>query len=149
MFQKALAAVPMTDRNGPLGNGRNRPADTPSYYQDLYRDAAGVRRAVWNMFARHGGITEAHDSGADLVDVSKNAQHTDLDTTNRHYTVSPSRLLEVLRMRASLIGSGTKGEKRIWNRIRKTENYSSRPSRGGSDVGARCRRELPGAGSIE
>jgi hypothetical protein len=44
------------------------------YYQDLYRDvadAAGVPRAVWNMFARHGGVTEAHESGADLVDVSK------------------------------------------------------------------------------
>jgi len=62
------------------------------YYQDLYRDvadAAGVPRAVWNMFARHGGITEAHDSGADLVDVSKHAQHTDLNTTNRHY-IAPS-----------------------------------------------------------
>jgi hypothetical protein len=34
-------------------------------YQDLYRDvanAAGVPRTVWNMFARHGGVTEAHES---------------------------------------------------------------------------------------
>jgi hypothetical protein len=32
------------------------------HYQDLYRDianAAGVPRTVWNMFARHGGVTEA------------------------------------------------------------------------------------------
>jgi hypothetical protein len=90
LFQKALAAVPMTDRNGPLVTDETGLPMRRRYYQDLYRDvadAAGVPRAVWNMFARHGGITEAHDSGADLVDVSKHAQHTDLNTTNRHYIV--------------------------------------------------------------
>ena len=34
-------------------------------------NAAGVPRTVWNMFARHGGVTEAHESGADLVDIGK------------------------------------------------------------------------------
>jgi hypothetical protein len=59
-------------------------------YQDLYRDiamAAAVPRNVWNMFARHGGVTEARESGADLVDIFKHAQHRDLNTTNRHYIV--------------------------------------------------------------
>jgi hypothetical protein len=66
LFQKALAAVPMTDRNGPLVTDETGLPMRRRYYQDLYRDvadAAGVPRAVWNMFARHGGITEAHDSG--------------------------------------------------------------------------------------
>jgi len=34
------------------------------------------------MFARHGGATEAHESGADLVDIGKHAQHRDLNTTS-------------------------------------------------------------------
>jgi hypothetical protein len=37
------------------------------------------------MFARHGGVTEAHESGTDLVDIGKHAQHRDLNTTNRHF----------------------------------------------------------------
>jgi hypothetical protein len=40
------------------------------HYQDLYRDvanAAGVPRGVWNMFARHGEVTEAHECGAALM----------------------------------------------------------------------------------
>ena len=80
----------MTDRNGPLVTDETGLPMRRRYYQDLYRDvadAAGVPRAVWNMFGRHGGITEVHDSGADLVDVSKHAQHTDLNTTNHHYIV--------------------------------------------------------------
>jgi hypothetical protein len=90
LFQKALAAIPDRERHGPLVVDERGLPVRRRYYQDLYRDvadAAGVPRAVWNMFARHGGVTEAHESGADLVDVSKHAQHSDLNTTNRHYIV--------------------------------------------------------------
>ena len=90
LFQKALTAVPKTERRGSLVTNEDGLPVRRRYYQDLYRNvanAAGVPRAVWNMFARHGGVTEAHESGADLVDISKHAQHSDLNTTNRHYIV--------------------------------------------------------------
>lgn len=90
LFQKVVAAVPDGERRGPLVVYESGLPVRRRYYQDLYRDvadAAGVPRAVWNMFAHHGGVTEAQASGADLVDVSKHAQHSDLNTTNRHYIV--------------------------------------------------------------
>jgi hypothetical protein len=34
--------------------------------------------------ARHGGVTEAQVSGADLIGIGKHAQHRDLNTTNSH-----------------------------------------------------------------
>lgn len=106
LFQKALAAVPEVERQGPLVTDEGGVPVRRRYYQDLYRDvadAAGVPRAVWNMFARHGGVTEAHESGADLVDVSKHAQHTDLNTTNRHYIVpSVETSRRVARARVAL-----------------------------------------------
>jgi hypothetical protein len=90
LFMQVLSAVPVGERHGPLVIDERGLPVRRRYYQDLYRDvadAAGVPRAVWNMFARHGGVTEAHEAGADLVDVSKHAQHRDLNTTNRHYIV--------------------------------------------------------------
>jgi hypothetical protein len=92
LFMQALAAVPEIERKGPLVVDEDGVPLRRRNYQDLYRDvaaAAGVPRAVWNMFARHGGVTEAHESGADLVDIGKHAQHRDLNTTNRHY-IMPS-----------------------------------------------------------
>jgi hypothetical protein len=90
LFMQALRAVPAAERTGPLVVDDEGMPIRRRHYQDLYRDvasAAGVPRAVWNMFARHGGVTEAHESGADLVDIGKHAQHRDLNTTNRHYIV--------------------------------------------------------------
>jgi hypothetical protein len=90
LFMQALQAVPAVERVGPLVVDDEGMPLRRRHYQDLYRDvanAAGVPRAVWNMFARHGGVTEAHESGADLVDIGKHAQHRDLNTTNRHYIV--------------------------------------------------------------
>jgi len=90
LFMQALDAVPAVERVGPLVVDDEGMPLRRRHYQDLYRDvanAAGVPRAVWNMFARHGGVTEAHESGADLVDIGKHAQHRDLNTTNRHYIV--------------------------------------------------------------
>jgi len=90
LFMQALDAVPAVERVGPLVVDDEGMPLRRRHYQDLYRDVAnavGVPRAVWNMFARHGGVTEAHESGADLVDIGKHAQHRDLNTTNRHYIV--------------------------------------------------------------
>jgi hypothetical protein len=90
LFVRALEAVPAARRRGPLVVDEDGLPVRRRHYQDLYRDvanAAGVPSTVWNMFARHGGVTEAHESGADLVDIGKHAQHGDLNTTNRHYIV--------------------------------------------------------------
>lgn len=90
LFMQALRAVPTSQRMGPLVVDEEGVPLRRRHYQELYRDvanAAGVPRGVWNMFARHGGVTEAHESGADLVDIGKHAQHRDLNTTNRHYIV--------------------------------------------------------------
>jgi len=60
------------------------------YYQELYRevaDAAGVPRAVWNMFVRHGGTREAQQAGVNLADIAEHAQHADINTTRKHYIV--------------------------------------------------------------
>jgi hypothetical protein len=90
LFMQALQAVPENERAGPLVVDDNGTPIRRRNYQDLHHDvanAAGVPRAVWNMFARHSGVTEAHESGADLLEVGKHAQHRDLKTTNRHYIV--------------------------------------------------------------
>jgi hypothetical protein len=90
LFQQALAAVPQEQRSGPLVVDE---AGTPirrRYYQDLYRevaDAAKVPTEVWNMRARHGGATEARASGVDLADIAEHAQHSDINTTRKHYIV--------------------------------------------------------------
>ena len=77
------------------GWGRSSPTSgarpvTRRYYLALYRDvadAAGVPRAVWNMHARHGGATEAQEAGVALQDIAEHAQHTDINTTRKHYIV--------------------------------------------------------------
>ena len=57
-----------------------------SFYREV-ADAAGVPRAVWNMFARHGGTTEAQQAGVNLADIAEHAQHADINTTRKHYIV--------------------------------------------------------------
>jgi hypothetical protein len=37
------------------------------------------------MHAPHGGVSEAKDAGADLIDIGKHAQHSNLQTTYKHY----------------------------------------------------------------
>jgi hypothetical protein len=90
LVQQALAVVPATERHGPLvTDERGRPVSR-RYYLDLYRDVAdatGVHRAVWNMHARHGGATEAQEAGVALQDIAEHAQHTDMNTTRKHYIV--------------------------------------------------------------
>ena len=90
LFQQALAAVPEIERRGPLVTDDNGAPVRRRYYRDLYRDvadAACVPRAVWNMHARHGGATEAQQAGVALADIAEHAQHTDINTTRKHYIV--------------------------------------------------------------
>lgn len=90
LFQEALAAVPATERHGPLVTDENGRPVSRRYYWDLYRDvadAAGIPRAVWNMHARHGGASEAQEAGVALQDIAEHAQHADINTTRKHYIV--------------------------------------------------------------
>jgi hypothetical protein len=90
LFQTALTAVPATQRVGPLVVDEGGVPMRRRYYQDLYRevpDAAKVPAEVWNMRARHGGATEARESGVDLADIAEHAQHSDINTTRKHYIV--------------------------------------------------------------
>ena len=90
LFVEALAAVPVVERRGPLVVGDQGEPVFRRHYIDLYAElarAAGVPAEIWNMRARHGGITEAQESGVDIVDTSKHAQHSNISTTTRHYVV--------------------------------------------------------------
>jgi hypothetical protein len=90
LFQQALGAVPTTERHGPLVTDEGGRPVKRRYYLALYRDvadAAGAPRAVWNMHARHGGATEAQQAGVALQDMAEHAQHSNLDTTRKHYIV--------------------------------------------------------------
>ena len=90
LFQQALGAVPAIERRGPLVTDEGGRPVKRRYYLALYRevaDAAGVPRAVWNMHARHDGTTEAQQAGVALQDIAEHAQHSNLDTTRKHYIV--------------------------------------------------------------
>jgi hypothetical protein len=90
LFQSALGAVPEAERTGPLVVDDGGLPVRRRYYQNLYRevaDAAKVPGEVWNMRARHGGTTEARQAGVDLADVAEHAQHSDINTTRKHYIV--------------------------------------------------------------
>jgi hypothetical protein len=88
LFMRALAAVPDVERRGPVAIDDAGSPFQRRYYNALYRELAnsrGVPRGVWNMNARHGGATEARQSGALLEDTSEHLQHSNLQTTKRHY----------------------------------------------------------------
>jgi hypothetical protein len=90
LFMRALAAVPETERHGPVVIDDAGLPFFRRHYADLYRelaDAAGVPKGVWNMHARHGGATEARQSGVPLEDTSEHLQHSNIQTTKRHYIV--------------------------------------------------------------
>jgi integrase len=101
LFQQALASVPMWERDGPLVTDDNGSPVRRRYYWDLYRDvadAAGVPRSMWSMHARHGGATEAQQAGVDLAGIAEHAQHSDINTTRKHYivpSVETSRRVEL------------------------------------------------------
>jgi hypothetical protein len=91
LFQLALDSVPHEERCGPLVVNDSGLPMTRFTYGDLYRElaaAAGVPPEVWNMRARHGGLTEAQEAGARLEDTSAHAQHASINTTKKFYVQS-------------------------------------------------------------
>jgi hypothetical protein len=92
LVKRALAAVPETERHGPVAIDEAGLPFQRRYYVALYRelaDARSVPKGVWNMNARHGGATEARQSGVALEDTSEHLQHSNIQTTKRHY-VAPN-----------------------------------------------------------
>jgi hypothetical protein len=83
-------AIWSSERHGPIAVDENGQPFQRRYYIQLYSElakAAAVPNEVWNMRARHGGVSEAKDAGADPIDIGKHAQHSNLQTTYKHYIV--------------------------------------------------------------
>mgnify|MGYP001578376679 CR=1 FL=1 len=102
---RALAAIPAEWQTGPVAiDEHGYPFFGRRAYNRAYReiaDAAGVPSQVWNMLARHGGATEADNSGAELSDISTHLQHANVATTKKHYikpTTAPTRRVARLRV---------------------------------------------------
>jgi hypothetical protein len=88
LFMHALAAVPESERVGPVAVDGNGDPIRARRYIDLFREvatAAGVPETVWNMTARHGGGTEARASGATADDTADHMQKTDVAGMRRDY----------------------------------------------------------------
>lgn len=88
LIQKALAAIPVGDRRGPIvSRAGMTPMDRWEYaerWRDLARQA-GIPDDVWNRDLRASGVTEAREAGAALEDVAKVAGHAGTRTTARVY----------------------------------------------------------------
>jgi len=96
LFQQALAAVPENERTGAVVVKDNGDPIAKRYYVELFRelaDEAGVPKNVWNMHARHGGLTEGYNAimssagegKTELNDLRIHGQHADLQTTTAIY----------------------------------------------------------------
>jgi integrase len=62
-------------------------------------DKAGVPKAVWNMDARAGAISEAYDAGAGETDVMKHAGHKNRQTSARYNRGTLEQTSRVARLR--------------------------------------------------
>jgi hypothetical protein len=96
LFLEALATVPMDERAGPLVTNDNGLPMKQRYYDELYNEIATTAKIppeVWNMRARHGGLTEGYEaivthpeaSAAELQDLKYHGQHTSVRTTLNEY----------------------------------------------------------------
>ena len=96
LFLEALAAVPAGERTGALVTNDNGLRMKQRYYDALYDDVAAKAKVpdeVWNMRARHGGLTEGYEAivtnpeatDAELADLKYHGQHTTLRTTLNEY----------------------------------------------------------------
>lgn len=88
LFLRALAAVPVEDRTGPVAVDAHRIPIRKRLYADLFRDlanAAGIEVEIKSMHARHGAATEADDAGVDEHDIARFLQQTGPAVTRKHY----------------------------------------------------------------
>jgi hypothetical protein len=80
--------VPLEKRIGPMiiSERTGEPCKHRTFAQTWRKvaDKAGVPKAVWNMDARAGAISEAYDAGAGETDVMKHAGHKNRQTSARY-----------------------------------------------------------------
>lgn len=93
LYPQALAEierVPKDRRIGPMLIDERSGLPYAKYaYAKQWRiiaTAAGIPKEVWNRDTRAGGITEGRDSGAEYVDLAKQAGHTDPNFTATVYS---------------------------------------------------------------
>lgn len=107
-----LALIPQDRRIGPMivDETAGRPYAEYAYGRDWrsLADAAGVPRAVWNMDARAGAITEAEDAGAELDTIRGAVGHTQASTTARYLRGAIGKSRKVAELRAAHRGRGNK-----------------------------------------
>ena len=98
-----LDRVPRERRIGPLiiSEKTGEPYKHRTFTQTWRKvaDKAGVPKAVWNMDARAGAISEAYDAGAVETDVMKHAGHRNRQTSARYNRGSIDQTSRVARLR--------------------------------------------------
>lgn len=95
--------VPREKRIGPmiLSEHTGEPYKHRTFTQTWRKvaDKAGVPKAVWNMDARAGAISEAYDAGAGETDVMKHAGHKNRQTSARYNRGTLEQTSRVARLR--------------------------------------------------
>jgi hypothetical protein len=95
--------VPREKRVGPmiLSENTGEPYKHRTFTQTWRKVAnkAGVPKAVWNMDARAGAISEAYDAGAGETDVMKHAGHKNRQTSARYNRGTLEQTSRVARLR--------------------------------------------------
>jgi len=98
-----IERVPREKRIGPMiiSERTGEPYKHRTFTQTWRKVAnkAGVPKAVWNMDARAGAISEAYDAGAGETDVMKHAGHKNRQTSARYNRGSLEQTSRVARLR--------------------------------------------------
>lgn len=105
LVMRVIGMVPQDCRVGPLiiDETAGRPFAEHSYAREwrIIAESAGIPKAVWNMDARAGGISEADDAGADLDDIRSQAAHSQVSTTARYVRGTIGKSRKVAKLRAA------------------------------------------------
>ena len=104
LVMNVIGLVPVDRRVGPLiiDETASRPYAEHAYAREwrIIAAEAGIPKAVWNMDARAGGISESDDAGAALDDIRSKAAHSLISTTGRYVrdTIGKSRKVDQARI---------------------------------------------------
>ncbi len=114
MVLNVLAHIPAERRLGPIiiDEDAQRPYAAHGYAREWRKvaTAAGVPKALWNMDARAGGISEADDAGADLDDIRSTAAHSQASTTVRYIRGGMGKSRKVAKLRQAHRGAKNETE---------------------------------------
>jgi hypothetical protein len=98
-----IELVPREKRIGPMivSEHTREPYKHRTFTQTWRKvaDKAGIPKAVWNMDARAGAISEAYDAGAGETDVMKHAGHKNRQTSARYNRGTLEQTSRVARLR--------------------------------------------------